>query len=624
MGLTSSKEKKQKRIMKEIIEKDIEKMKESENLLDYERENFQLTVEDNKKITFQTVSGLCKIFNNDKGCGSGFFCSLKYSEKEPPIKTLITNNHVLDIQDIALDKEIKISINNYASSRRIKIGEKRKLYTNAKYDITIIEIKDTDDLNFVKYLEVDKKVFDEIDNDHRRIDRVYLIHYPGKSTISSISYGDMTIGDNNISIKHTCLTEHGSSGSPILDLSTFKVLAIHKGAKSNSKVGTFLKKPIEEFESFKKEGILDNYGRLKEKVIHINEEEKEKVNKITIILKAKKNDIKGKIYFLGNSEDDKKNNKELNKNNVEIIIDQKKVGFQKYIEIKDEKDVKEYSITLIFKHEMEDCSYMFFNCTNITKIDLSFFNSKKVNKMHHMFSRCYNLNEIDLRDFNTLNVTDMSFLFSKCKSLPHVDLSSFDTDKVTTMCGMFQDNSSITQIYVPFFNTENVKDMSCMFCRCYKLQKINLQSFNTENVINMSQMFDECIELKEIETTSQFFSTENSENMSHMFRRCNNLKMKLNFNIKKAKYLSYMFSGCEKLTNINLSNFQTTKVKDMTYMFSGCKNITNIDISNFTIDEKAEVKNMFNDCTILKKIKVNKKYKQKIQSQNDNYKNKIK
>ena len=30
MGLTSSKEKKQKRIMKEIIEKDIEKMKESE------------------------------------------------------------------------------------------------------------------------------------------------------------------------------------------------------------------------------------------------------------------------------------------------------------------------------------------------------------------------------------------------------------------------------------------------------------------------------------------------------------------------------------------------------------------------------------------------------------------
>ena len=137
-------------------------------------------------------------------------------------------------------------------------------------------------------------------------------------------------------------------------------------------------------------------------------------------------------------------------------------------------------------------------------------------------------------------------------------------------------------------------------------------------------MFDECIELKEIETTFQFFNTENSENMSHMFRRCNNLKMKLNFNIKKAKYLSYMLSGCEKLTNINLSNFQTTNVKDMTYMFSGCKNLTNIDISNFEINEKAEVKNMFNDCTILKKIKVNKKYKQKIQSQNDNYKNKIK
>ena len=607
-------------------------MKESENLLDYERENysdkkFALTLKEQRNVTSQMISSLCKIFNNDNGCGSGFFCSLKYSEKEPPIKTLITNNHVLDIQDIALDKIIKIAINDYASSRRIKIGEKRKLYTNTEYDITIIEIKDTDDLNFVKYLEIDKKVFEELDTDHKKIDKIYLIHYPGESTISFISYGNMTIGDNNISVEHSCLTKHGSSGSPILDLSTFNILAIHKGSyeikqKGKVGVGTFLKKPIEEFEKFNKAGILDNYGRLKEKVIHINKKEKEKSNKITIILTAKKNDIKGKIYFLGNSEDDKKNNKELNGNNVEIIINQTNVGFKKYIEIRNDEDVKEYSITLIFKHEMEDCSYMFFNCTNITKIDLSFFNSKKVNKMHHMFSRCYNLNEIDLRDFNTLNVTDMSFLFSKCKSLPHVDLSSFDTDKVTTMCGMFQDNSSITQIYVPFFNTENVKDMSCMFCRCYKLQKLNLQSFNTENVINMSQMFDECIELKEIETTFQFFNTENSENMSHMFRRCNNLKMKLNFNIKKAKYLSYMFSGCEKLTNINLSNFQTTNVKDMTYMFSGCKNLTNIDISNFTIDEKAEVKNMFNDCTILKKIKVNKKYKQKIQSQNDNYKNK--
>ena len=511
----------------------------------------------------------------------------------------------------------------------IDIGGERKLYTNKIFDITIIEIKDADELNFVKYLDIDDKVFN---NDiQKKYDKIYIIHYPGNSLFSSISYGDMTIGEENGLIKHTCVTEHGSSGSPLLDLSTFKILGIHKGKNKSGKkegLGTFLKWPIEEFEAFNKEGILDNYGRLKEKVNRINnddEDKKDKKNIINIILKANKTDINQKIYFLGNSEDIKKNNMELNEKNVEISIDQKKIDFKKYIEIKNSEDIKEYNIILFFKKEIEDCSYMFYNCTNIIKIDLSLFNSKKVNKINHMFSRCYNVKEIDLRNFNTKDVKDMSFLFSKCKSLLHLDLSSFDTDKVTTMCGMFHENFSITQIYLPFFNTDNVKDMSCMFCRCYNLKKLNLQSFNTENVIDMSQMFDECIELTQIETTSQFCNTENSINMCHMFRRCNNLKkMKHNFIIKKAKYLSYMFYECEKLANIDLSKFQTTNVKDMTYMFSGCKNLSYIDLSNFTFEEKTEVKNMFDDCTKLKNIKINKKYKQIILSQNENYKGKIK
>ena len=35
--------------------------------------------------------------------------------------------------------------------------------------------------------------------------------------------------------------------------------------------------------------------------------------------------------------------------------------------------------------------------------------------------------------------------------------------------------------------------------------------------------------------------------------------------------MSCMFSGCEKLNDLNLSSFDTKKVNNMSFMFSGCK-----------------------------------------------------
>ena len=45
--------------------------------------------------------------------------------------------------------------------------------------------------------------------------------------------------------------------------------------------------------------------------------------------------------------------------------------------------------------------------------------------------------------------------------------------------------------------------------------------------------------------------------------------------------MNSMFSGCELLTNIDLSNFNTQNVINMACMFKGCKNIKNINLSNF-------------------------------------------
>ena len=54
-----------------------------------------------------------------------------------------------------------------------------------------------------------------------------------------------------------------------------------------------------------------------------------------------------------------------------------------------------------------------------------------------MFCECSSLTKLDLSNFNTNNVTDMSWMFYKCSSLTNIDLSNFNTNNVTTMSFMF-------------------------------------------------------------------------------------------------------------------------------------------------------------------------------------------
>ena len=53
--------------------------------------------------------------------------------------------------------------------------------------------------------------------------------------------------------------------------------------------------------------------------------------------------------------------------------------------------------------------------------------------MSNMFSNCSSLTGIDLSSFNTSNVTNMLQMFFACTSLESLDLSNFDTSNVTNM-----------------------------------------------------------------------------------------------------------------------------------------------------------------------------------------------
>ena len=107
-----------------------------------------------ENIIYQMNNCVCRIYN--KGEGTGFFTKIPFKSKLLPV--LITNNHVIDIDDIKNNKIINIYLNNDKEEKTIRIDNNRLRYTNEKLDITIIEIKENKDNLNNKYIELDDRI----------------------------------------------------------------------------------------------------------------------------------------------------------------------------------------------------------------------------------------------------------------------------------------------------------------------------------------------------------------------------------------------------------------------------------------------------------------------------------
>ena len=226
--------------------------------------------------------------------------------------------------------------------------------------------------------------------------------------------------------------------------------------------------------------------------------------------------------------------------------------------------------------------YMFSDCSKLTSLDVTHFNTAKVTDMSTMFYNCSSLTSLDVTHFNTANVTDMSYMFQNCLKLPSLDVTNFNTAKVTDMSYMFTSCKKLPSLDVTNFNTAKVTDMSSMFSSCSKLTSLDVTNFNTVNVKKMSRMFTGCSALTSLDVTN--FNSENVTNMS------------------------YMFNKCSKLTSLDVSNFNTKKVTNMSFMFSYCSTLTTIYVNDkFVIDKVTNGSYMFDNCTNLKDYAPSKK-----------------
>ena len=168
------------------------------------------------------------------------------------------------------------------------------------------------------------------------------------------------------------------------------------------------------------------------------------------------------------------------------------------------------------------CYYWFCNCSELTDIEgIENLNTENVTNMRGMFFNCPNLSSLDLTNFSTGNVTDMNAMFGYCQ-LSSLDLTSF--------------------------NTANVTNMYMMFISCQNLSSLDLTSFNTANVTEMNFMFQGCSALTTI-YASEMFVTDQVEGYD-MFKYCTNLK---DYSVREidSKYANYKTGYFSKLVGKN-------------------------------------------------------------------------
>ena len=145
------------------------------------------------------------------------------------------------------------------------------------------------------------------------------------------------------------------------------------------------------------------------------------------------------------------------------------------------------------------------------------------------------------------------------------------------------------------------------FSYCYKYKDIGkyIVKYSFENyLININYIFSRCENLVKVDLSN--FNTSNVNDMSFMFNECNKLKEIKGINnliTNNVINISSMFKGCNSLEDLDLSTFNTSNVINMSVMFGACNNLKYLNISNFNTLNVNDMSFMFNECKKLKIIK---------------------
>ena len=246
----------------------------------------------------------------------------------------------------------------------------------------------------------------------------------------------------------------------------------------------------------------------------------------------------------------------------------------------------------------------FSGCTNLTEVNCSTWNTNKVYNMQLAFYNCNSLETIPVRDWDTRNIMYMDKAFSNCTSLTNLDVSKWDTSKVVELTNTFNHCSSLKTLDVSKWKTSNVTRADSLFSSCEKLTSLDVSKWDTGNITTANNMFAACRALSNLDISK--WNTSKMTNISSMFNSCTSLTSLdvSEWNTSNVTNMKSIFSSCPALTTLDVSKWNTSNVKDMAGVFSYCKSLTTLDVSEWNTSKVVDMNHLFSTCEKLTSLNV--------------------
>ena len=516
-------------------------------------------------IDKQQQKSICKIRINYDDIGYGFLALSPLTNKKILVAKIDSSYF------LSKENDIKLIINN-KDPILLMSNEQRIIYSNGNFNITILELKESDGINEENFLFFD---FDGKENNNiirnYKGKEIYIIPYKTKSKII-YPLGKIVDIEDNEKFVHDCKElDKDPIPFPVFALDNHKIIGINESINK----GIFLKNILDEFnelvkkeeedkkekEEKKKENddiiikkklsseIRERINENKSKMNQIKKGMKRNIgdnnlslennekNIMILIIVVNPEDVGNEVYFLDNYKYINPQNKKRETGFMKEIKDLKEKVILTMIKPNDEriqipfdnkfipKEEGNHIIEIEVQEQIEDFSYMFYGCTNIIDIDLSNFDFQSTRIMNDMFNYCINLVNIRFPQSSIENVINTSYMFSYCKKLLKIDLSNMNTENVISMAGMFKHCESLESLDLSNFDIKNNTQLSCMFNDCYELNEVIFSAkFNTKNVMFMPWMFYGCENLSSLDLTMFKFDEKIIRDMSQMFNGCDKLE----------------------------------------------------------------------------------------------------
>ena len=277
----------------------------------------------------------------------------------------------------------------------------------------------------------------------------------------------------------------------------------------------------------------------------------------------------------------------------------------------------------------------FRNCSALTELDLSTWDTSRVKNLNSTFKGCgaletlnvsdwntsavtnmqetfsgIGVTELDVSDWDTSGVTNMYATFSSCGEIESLDLSGWDTSKVTTMAWMFSGARGLTELNLSGWNTSNVTTMEGMFNSAASLHEIDVSSFNFEKTANMSKFMYDCSKLKRVKMP-QSAPAPAVKTMWAAFSKCTDLEsLDISGFITGPALtnISAMFEYDDSLKNVDITGLDTSGVTTAQSIFRLCPSLVSVDLSNMDMT-KTNMTSFFTGNSSLSRVVLGDRWK---------------